>query len=195
MSEFTRSTTVQQLLDLIRDGHPSAADALVAHAQDRVRRLARRMFRRRPDLRAAGDTDDVLQAALVRLHRSLARIHPADVRAFFGLAAQQVRWALGDMARELATRPDVVGGDSGGGPHPPDPEGEPATLLAWAEFHQAAAELPDDERECFDLLFYQGLTQDEAAAALGVAVRTVKRRWRSARLLLYRVLHGEGPDA
>jgi DNA-directed RNA polymerase specialized sigma24 family protein len=40
----------------------------------------------------------------------------------------------------------------------------------------------------FDLLWYQGLSQDEAAQALGVDVRTVKRRWREARLTLHQTL-------
>jgi DNA-directed RNA polymerase specialized sigma24 family protein len=39
------------------------------------------------------------------------------------------------------------------------------------------ARLPDKLRAVFDLLWYQGLTQAEAAALLGVAVRTVKSRW------------------
>jgi RNA polymerase sigma-70 factor (ECF subfamily) len=53
--------------------------------------------------------------------------------------------------------------------------------------------LPEAEREVFDLLWYQGLHQDEAAAALGVTVRTVKNRWRSAKLALQRLL-GQGPS-
>ena len=53
--------------------------------------------------------------------------------------------------------------------------------------------LPEAEREVFDLLWYEGLTQAEAARVLGVTDRTVKNRWRSAKLELQRVL-GEGPS-
>jgi len=50
----------------------------------------------------------------------------------------------------------------------------------WSEFHEHVEKLPDDEREVMDLLWYQGLTQEEAAAVLKVSDRTVKRRWQSA---------------
>ena len=43
----------------------------------------------------------------------------------------------------------------------------------------------------FDLLFYQGLSQAEAAAVLGVSEVTIKRRWRSARMRLVQTLGGE----
>jgi DNA-directed RNA polymerase specialized sigma24 family protein len=42
-------------------------------------------------------------------------------------------------------------------------------------------------------LWYEGLDQPEAAVVLGVDVRTVKRRWQKARLLLFESLHGEPP--
>ena len=45
-----------------------------------------------------------------------------------------------------------------------------------------------------DLLYYQGLTQAEAAEVLGVSERTVKRRWQAARLALHDALGGEIPE-
>ena len=45
----------------------------------------------------------------------------------------------------------------------------------------------------FDLLWYQGLTQAEAAQALGVPERTLRRRWQAIRLRLHHLLHGEAP--
>ena len=49
---------------------------------------------------------------------------------------------------------------------------------------QAIDELPDDEREVFDLVRIQGMTQTEAAQLLGVSAVTVKRRLnRGLRLL------------
>ncbi len=39
-----------------------------------------------------------------------------------------------------------------------------------------------------ELLYFSGMTHDEAAAALGVATRTVRRDWRKARLLLSAIL-------
>ena len=40
------------------------------------------------------------------------------------------------------------------------------------------------------LLFYEGLTQEEAAKVLGISLRTVKRRWQSARCRLYDAFNG-----
>jgi RNA polymerase sigma-70 factor (ECF subfamily) len=71
----------------------------------------------------------------------------------------------------------------------------PDRLAAWAEFHRRAEGLPPEEREVFDLLWYQGLSQAEAAAVLGVSDRTAKRRWQAARLRLHEALNGELPDA
>jgi hypothetical protein len=53
---------------------------------------------------------------------------------------------------------------------------------------------PMEEREVFDLLWYHALTQAEAAELLQVTDRTVKRRWRSARLRLHRALRRESPE-
>jgi RNA polymerase sigma-70 factor (ECF subfamily) len=44
--------------------------------------------------------------------------------------------------------------------------------------------LPEDEREVFDLIRIQGLTQAEASAVVGVCEKTVQRRLNRARLLL-----------
>jgi RNA polymerase sigma-70 factor (ECF subfamily) len=49
---------------------------------------------------------------------------------------------------------------------------------------EAIENLPEDEREAFDLVRVQGMTQTEAAQILGVAAVTVKRRLnRGLRLL------------
>ena len=63
-------------------------------------------------------------------------------------------------------------------------------MRRWTEFHEAAARLPDDLRAVFDLLWYQELSQAEAAALLGIAVRTVKLRWMKARLRVQQALGG-----
>jgi RNA polymerase sigma-70 factor (ECF subfamily) len=44
--------------------------------------------------------------------------------------------------------------------------------------------LPETEREVFDLVCIQGLTQAEAARIVGVSVKTVQRCLNRARLLL-----------
>ena len=57
----------------------------------------------------------------------------------------------------------------------------------------AIDDLPPEQREVFDCLYYQGLSQEQVAGHLGVSEPTVKRRWRSAKLNLARLLRGEAP--
>jgi RNA polymerase sigma-70 factor (ECF subfamily) len=54
--------------------------------------------------------------------------------------------------------------------------------------------LPDEEREVVNLLWYDELTQEEVATVLNVSLRTVKRRWQSARLKLAEALGSSGED-
>lgn len=185
------SSRLQVLLGRLQAGHDSARGALLQHTLERFRRLARRMFRHYPDLRTLDETDDVVQKALVRLHRVLAKVHPPNRAAYFSLAAQQVRWVLRDLIREMTTAKAIAYTDT-----PPDEQekgGEPGTLLEWGEFHDRIGRLPDGEREVFQVVFYGGLSQPEASELLQVPLRTVKRRWQQAKLLLRESLRGEWP--
>ncbi len=49
---------------------------------------------------------------------------------------------------------------------------------------QAIDDLPEEEREAFDLVRIQGMTQVEAAELLGVSNKKVQRRLNRALLLL-----------
>jgi RNA polymerase sigma factor (sigma-70 family) len=202
MGEFDHSTKLDRFLQMFRAGHESAESLLIEHALDRLQRLAQRMFRCQGNLRAIEQTDDVLQKALIRLHHLLAGIKPDSVRGFFALAAQQIRWVLKDLARTLVAGRIVVGkgaplSDTGHQrlDEPLDPGGEPVDLAQWTDFHQKVESLPEEERELFDLIWYQGFTQAEAATTLNVSLRTLKRRWRSARLVISHALHDDWPSA
>jgi RNA polymerase sigma-70 factor (ECF subfamily) len=178
---------------------PRAVGDLIAHAQDRLRRLASKMLRQEPRVHRWEQTDDVLQNALLRLCRALEQVSPDSPQGFMKLAATMIRRELIDLARHH------YGPEGGGAHHASDPaqsdspqlheavggEDGPLTLLQWQEFHQQAQNLPEDERAVFDLIFYQDLAQEEVAQLLGVSVPTVKRRWRSARLLLHEATGGD----
>jgi RNA polymerase sigma factor (sigma-70 family) len=55
--------------------------------------------------------------------------------------------------------------------------------------------LPEAEREVFELVRIQGLLHPEAAAVVGVSVKTVQRRLNRARLLLAEQLADLRPEA
>ena len=87
----------------------------------------------------------------------------------------------GDGARQKG---GLCGHGLAGGFDPPDPQEDPADMERWTAFHESVAGLPRPEREVVDALFYNGLTQAEAAASLGLDARTIRRRWRAALLRL-----------
>lgn len=51
--------------------------------------------------------------------------------------------------------------------------------------------LPDDQREVFDLIWYQGVTHAEAATLLHVSEKTIQRRWQAACLSLHDAMGGQ----
>ena len=71
---------------------------------------------------------------------------------------------------------------------------EPENLDAWTRFHETVEALPDEQREVFNLLWYEALTQPEAASVLGVSQRTVGRRWLAARCAVFEALDGQSPE-
>jgi RNA polymerase sigma factor (sigma-70 family) len=186
------NTALQGLIDLARSGDAGARDLLLDHACDRLHRLTRKMLRHFPTLRRWEGTDDVLQNSLVRLDRALAEVDVATVRHFFNLAALQIRRELLDLVKHYL-------GPEGAARHhhtdhqPPDDHGgalsdrfeEPENLADWTAFHEAIDRLEPDVREVVNLLFYDGISQPEAADVLGVSIRTVKRRWQQAKLALH----------
>jgi RNA polymerase sigma-70 factor (ECF subfamily) len=200
-----QTTVIQGWIDRLRAGDDSARAALLECAGDRLTRLARKMLKGYPGVGRWEQTDDVLQNALVRLDRALKAVAPPTARDFFRLAAAQVRRELIDLARRYSG-PEGLGAHHstragmGGVDHseavpsePSDTSQDPGRLASWTEFHRRIEALPEEDREVFDLLWYQGLTQGEAAAVLGVSERTVNRRWIAARLRLNEALAGQLP--
>ncbi len=203
MGEVNRHTDVLgRWLGRLRAGDEAARNEIINHACERLEALTRRMLRHYPRLRRWEQTGDILQNAVLRLHRSLATVRPASPAQFYGLAAAQIRRELTDLARRhfgpqgaaAHHHTDGFGANDGPVARAAGPDGEPATLAEWTDFHETVQRLPEAAREIIDLLWYEGLSQAEAAAVLGVTERTVKNRWRSAKLELARLL-GERPPA
>jgi len=196
--ELTGTKRMHLWLDQMREGHAQARDEVLRHVGERLQRLTRKMLQDYPGVKRWEQTDDVLQNALVRLLRALRDVRPGSMREFFGLASVQIRRELLDLAKHYygpegpgahhASRP----GDSAAPvPEPADSAQDPSRLAEWREIHQQIDRLPEEEREIVSLLYYQGLSQAEAAAILGVTVRTVQRHWRSALLKLHDLLSGD----
>jgi len=197
-----RTSVIQGWLDRLKAGDDSAREGLFATASQRLTRLTRRMLKKYPGVHRWEETDDVLQNALIRLDRSLRSITPPTAKDFFRLAAAQIRRELIDLARHYfgpagpGTNEEARGEGEGELQREPAAGStyDPDRLATWTEFHGRIEELPDEDRQLFDLLWYQGLTQAEAAAVLSVSERTVNTRWVKARLKLHQALGGELPE-
>lgn len=179
-------------------GDAAARDQLIALSCDRIVLLSRHALRSYPGVARWEDTDDISQNVALRLWQSLSALQPPTALDFARFISVQIRRELLDMARKYAG-PEGLGANhksvgeriyhsSFGGT---DAGHEPIQLAAWAEFHVAVDALPDDEQALFDLLWYQGLSQPQAAAILGVSERTVRRKWRTARARVLSTLTGE----
>jgi RNA polymerase sigma factor (sigma-70 family) len=189
---------LQEIINRFNRGDPQARDELVDRAYERLRRLTSRALHGFPQVARWEQTDDVLQLCALALHRALGEVRPQNVRAFMGLAALQIRRKLIDLARQY-NGPEGIGAnhatdfknflaqiDNPADLHPVvDKTAGPLTLQLWTEFHQTIDQLPPEELEVFDLIYYHGLSQVEVAKLLDLSERTVKRRWRAAKLFLY----------
>jgi hypothetical protein len=66
-------------------------------------------------------------------------------------------------------------------------------LASGSAFHEQIAALPDNEREVFELVWYQDSPKPRPPSC-GVDVRKIKRRWLSAWMTLQDALQGEVPE-
>ena len=191
-------------LEEIAAGNLEARDRVFELLGERLYFLARRMLSRYPRVRRWSDTDDVFQAAAMRLHRALAETQPDSARGLLALAGTQMHRELVDLARRYTSQgafeanhgTNIIGEDDSGRPqHAVDQvPARQEPLEKWTAFHDAVERLPPDAREVFDLVWYMGASQDAAAAVIGCSTRTVKSRWRQAKHAVKAALDGCNPD-
>jgi RNA polymerase sigma factor (TIGR02999 family) len=185
------SGEITDLLHAVERGDRSATDRLFEAVYEELRRIARRQ------LGAGGWAETLSTTALVHeayLKLSLsARWTAENRRHFFALAARAMRHLVVDHARRRGRQ------KRGGGQalldvdeHQPASPQRPEELVALDE---ALARLERAEPELAQLVewrFFAGLSIEEIAELAGVSDRTIKRRWRLARALLYRDLEDQG---
>jgi RNA polymerase sigma factor (TIGR02999 family) len=185
---------VTHILAAIEEGEPHAAEQLLPLVYDALRKLAaQKLGQERP-----GQT---LEATAL-VHEAYLRLVGATSREaskqwqgrghFFAAAAEAMRRILVENARRK--RRHKHGGNLPrinidlAGIISPMPD---ADLLALDEaMTRLAAEEPI-RAKLVQLRFYAGLSNDEAAAVLGISGVTAKRYWRYARAWLHRELGKE----
>jgi RNA polymerase sigma factor (TIGR02999 family) len=181
---------ITSLLAAIGSGDPSAEANLAVLVYEEFRAVARRYMRReRPD-HTLQPTALVHEAYLRLMHG-----YSADWQSrahFFAAASTVMRRILVDHARQRAAakRPggkqrveldDLMASAS--------PRIE--QLLILDEALDRLAGWDRRQARLVEMLYFGGLTEIEAAEALGVSVRTVKRDWSAARAWLQAQLGGK----
>src|SRR3954464_6283307 len=184
-------TNVTQILSAIEQGDSSAAERLLPLVYDELRKLAaQKLAREKP-----GQT---LQATALVHDASLRLIGTADPGwnsrgHFFAAAAEAMRRILVEKARRKRTekhgglleRQDLDDVDIAA----PAPSED---LLALDE---ALAKLEAEDpikAQLVKLRYFAGLTEEDAASALGISRATVQRHWRYAKAWLHSELRGTG---
>jgi RNA polymerase sigma-70 factor (ECF subfamily) len=188
MSELHTTAAVQRYLNELAGDAPSepVIRALLDRSVRRLEGLCATLLHRayprltRPPLQLSAE--EVLSGVVERLLKALHAARPGNVRQFFALANQHIRWELNELARRLDGRPTVNPVAEGLVPAP-DSSGSGLSLNA-TRMLEAIEQLPDDEREVFSLVRIQDMSQTEVADLLGVATKTVQRRLNRALLTL-----------
>ncbi len=197
MGEEQTTQAVERLLKALEGDQP--AEPIVRALLDRaIRRLqllcGSFLHREYPRLMQPPlnlQTDELLSALVERLLKAMRSVRPHSVRQFFALVNQHMRWELNDLARRLDKQP--MEGVDVEKMAQPSSSGDVLSPTG-RRMLEAIDKLPDDEREVFDLLRIQGLTQVEAADVLGVTTKTVQRRLNRALVLLAKEVEDLRPE-
>ena len=192
MNEEPTTGAIQRCLDALQGATPAEPliRDLLERAVGRLRLLCATILKRsyprltQPPLNL--ETDELLDGVVAGLLTALRTIRPQTVRQFFALANQHMRWELNDLARRLDEQPAAVELQEDLVPAPASSDS--ALTPGGRRMLEAIDQLPEEEREAFELVRIQGLSQPEAAEVLAVSARTVQRRLNRALLLLAKEL-------
>lgn len=167
----------QALVELVHLATPwllGVAEAML-HDRDEAEDVVMETFRTVWDnMTPASDSSSGLMPYLLRItrHRSIDRLRGRRRRERMLSLATPTEWSRQTVA-----------------PTEPDEAGHPGWQV-HAQVHAALAGLPDEQLAAVQLAYFQGLTQSEIAAQLGIPLGTVKTRLRLAFIRLRTTLAG-----
>jgi RNA polymerase sigma factor (sigma-70 family) len=205
---------VTQLLQAIEQGQPQAAEALLPLVYDELRRLARaRLGQERAGqtlqptalvheayLRLVGgpgdreqETGDSKRDLMPAVPCTLPPVSFHSRGHFFAAAAEAMRRILVESARRKARL--KRGGDLERQPLDEEAIAAPVEDDKLLELDAALDKLQQKDArkaELVKLRYFAGLTQQQAAEALGIGISTADRDWAYARAWLHREIEREG---
>jgi RNA polymerase sigma factor (sigma-70 family) len=172
------------------NAHPIVRE-LIAQTANRLHILCASMLSRnyprlmKPPLNL--QPEELLSSVVERMLKAMKEFRPEGVRQFFALATRHIRWELNDLARRLDCQDRAQALDESKLAAPVDSTVTQVTRNA-RRILEAIEKLPTDERDVFELVRVQGLTQHGAAAVLGISPKTVQRRVNRALRMLSKKL-------
>src|SRR5262245_14335754 len=192
MSSDQTTAAVQRYLDELAKLHGDmpaepVVRELLGRAVDRLHLLCRSMlYRNYPRLAQPPlnlQSEEMLGAVVQRLLKAMRQVHPQTVRQFLALANQHMRWELNDLARRLDDESRAIELVESAVPALAESSGSQLSP-GIRKIMDAIEGLPEQEREVFNLVRIQGMSQTEAATVLDVSVKTVQRRLNRGLMLL-----------
>jgi RNA polymerase sigma-70 factor, ECF subfamily len=161
-------------------GRPVARDCRCYTDAATIAEALRAFIRHR--VRHPQDAEDITQDALLRFYRAAPNLH--DELALEGWMYQIARSAIIDHHRRAGTRPAVAESDDWR-EHPADEPDEPSAEQSLATCLSALLDrIPERYRTALELTDLGGLTQERAAAELGLSTSGMKSRVQRGRRLL-----------
>jgi RNA polymerase sigma-70 factor, ECF subfamily len=182
------SHEVTQMLLAWGNGDVAALDRLVPHVEAELRRLAQ-LYLSRERANHSLQPTALVNEAFVRLIDG-QRVQWQNRAHFFGVTAQLMRRILVDHARRHQQerrggdwlRVSLVEADKG-------QKEDSASILALDDALASLEKFDPRKSRIVELKFFGGLSEEEIAEVLGVALRTVQRDWNLARAWLFNALH------
>lgn len=166
----------------------------------RLHQLVKKTLDGFPNVRRWEDTGDVLSAASIRLMNRLRKCNVADDREFVRLAAATIRRTLIDLARKhsgsmsfAANHDSLAGWNTGYLERAVMSDTNPTSIDDWTDFHLAVEQLPSNQKDVFDCIWYHDKSPKEVAAILHLTESAIHKRWRRARLKVAELLDQRAP--
>jgi RNA polymerase sigma factor (TIGR02999 family) len=180
---------ITRLLSEWRSGNRAVENELFDLVLPELRRIARFFMKGEREGHSLQPTELVNQI-YVRLVAAKDRDW-RNRRDFFAFAAKAMRWCLIDHARGRPNG-EFLPLDEFENFLPADKRKVELAITVDRLLEQLA-EIRPDWYEVVEVKFFLGLTDEEAAEALGMALRTMQRKWRDARQWLFEQMdRGDG---
>ena len=129
--------------------------------------------------RSSAAADELVQETFFKIHRLRASYEPrASFRTYLFVVARSVLLSKARKRHEHELPEQIENG------HRPGPEREVSSRELLHKVGQALASLPERQRTAIQMVRYEGMSYEEAAAVLGVSQKAMKSLLNRARTQL-----------